>query len=388
MKKDFNKLKQRLVKLKVKFNKKNIIVLSTVFAFLILAFGLFSFANSDFFAAYSDSDEDNTSIVSDGVTVRFTGNDIIAVKSFSSRMFVLTEKLLVCVDSGGNVKYTKVHNFSNPAISVSSRYGILFNCNSHEYMIFTSKGIIYEGKSENEHDIITAAINGEGTIALSTKSDDSACRVYLHTKKGERKYIWSCGEEYVVCLDISQNGKKIVCGAIGAEKGEMLSKTYLLDIYTDTAQCEFSESGNGIVDVKLKGKKIISTFLNERLVYDTLSAKGAAERSKFSSAACCIYTDSDANTAVITDEVGDFDKSNLTVYTDNNEVMYALSVDGEACDVVMKGKKTYVACDNAVYEISKGEIKNQSRADFNIKGMVICKGKIYVYSSGALSGIS
>lgn len=372
-------------KLKVDFNKKNIIVISAVVVLVFLSFIVYGMYDAGFFTAYSDTAGGDSSVISDNKSVKFTGNDIITVESFSSKMFVLTEKLLVCLEPNGDVRYTKVHNYSNPAVSISGKYGVLFNRNSQEYMIFTSKGIVFEGRTEEELDILTASVNSDGAVALSTKSNDSACRVYLYNKKGEKKYAWSCGEEYVVCLDISSNSKKIVCGAIGAEKGEILSKTYLLDIFKDTAQCEFDEKGNGIVSVKLKGKKIVSVFLDERLIYDTLSAKGAAEKSKYASSALCTYTDSSGNSAVVTESLSGFGTSDCTVYTDDNKVMYTVSVDGKGTDVILKGKKAYIACDDTVYETAKGEVKNSFEADFNIKGIVICKGKVFVYSSGILT---
>ena len=166
-------MKEKLQKLKVNLNRKNIIVIVAAVAVISVAVGVFSFLRSDFHNAYSDGENGAESLFSsivssDGKGVTFTGNDIITVKSFSGRMFVLTEKLLASVDSDGEIRYTKVHNYKNPAIEVSDKYGILFNRNSHEYMIFTTKGIIYDGSSDEENDIIAAAINNEGTFALST----------------------------------------------------------------------------------------------------------------------------------------------------------------------------------------------------------------------------
>lgn len=380
-------------KLKVKLNKKNKIVVGAVAALIAVAVAFFAFMNSDYHNAYSDSENSSESLFSsivsskDGAGVSFTGNDIIMVKSFSSRMFVLTEKLLAAVDSDGEIKYTKVHNYQNPAIEVSGNYGILFNRNSHEYMIFTTKGIIYEGKSEDENDIIAAAINNEGTVALSTKSDTSACRVYLHSKKGERKYIWACGEEYAVTLDVHSNSKKIAVGAIGAKEGEILSKTYLLDIYSDKAQCEFSSGGESITDIKYLGKNIVSVFSDERLLYDINAAKGAPEKSKYINTAVSTYTDDSGNTAVLSDSISGFDKAAVTVYDSKNQVKFTVNLDGKPVAVALKGNTAFAVCGNTVYEVSKGKIRSAVEVDFNIDGLVICKGKSFAYSSGLLKEI-
>lgn len=386
-------MKEKLQKLKVNLNRKNIIVIVAAVAVISVAVGVFGFLRSDFQNAYSDGENGAESLFSsivssDGKGVTFTGNDIITVKSFSGRMFVLTEKLLASVDSNGEIRYTKVHNYKNPAIEVSDKYGILFNRNSHGYMIFTTKGIIYDGSSDEENDIIAAAINNEGTFALSTKSNSSASRVYLHTKKGEIKYAWACGEEYGVTLDVHSSSRKIAVGAIGASGGEILSKTYLLDIYSDTAECDFMLSGEGITDIKYMGKNIISVFPKERLLYDVKSAKGAPQKSAFVTEAVATYTDADGNTAVISDGIDGFDKTSLTVYTGKNQVKYKTELEGKPGAVVLKGNKSYVSCGNKVYEVSKGKLRDSAVLDFSPDGLVISEGRIFAYSSGFLKQVN
>lgn len=385
-------MKKKLQKLKVNLNRKNIMIVVAVASVAVIALGVFGFLRSDFNNAYSDGENSSeglfSSIVSsDGKGVTFTGNDIITVKSFSGRMFVLTEKLLACVDSGGEIRYTKVHNYKNPAIEVSDKYGILFNRNSHEYMIFTAKGIISEGTSDEENGIIAADINNEGTFALSTKSDSSASRVYLHTKKGEIKYAWACGEEYAVILDVHSSSKKIAVGAIGASGGEILSKTYLLDIYSESAECDFALSGEGITDVKYMGKSIISVFPKERLLYDVKAAKGAPQKSEFVTEAAAAYTDESGNTAVISEGIDGFDKTLLTVYTSKNQVKYKTELEGKPGAVVLRGKTAYVSCGNKVYEVSKGKIRTSAVLDFTADGLVISEGKLFAYSSGFLKEV-
>ncbi len=386
------RMKKKLQKLKVKLSKKNMIVIVTAVAVIAVAFGVFGFLRSDFHNAYSDGENGAESLFSsivssDGKGVTFTGNDIITVKSFSGRMFVLTEKLLASVDSDGEIKYTKVHNYKNPAIEISEKYGILFNRNSHEYMIFTTKGIINEGTSDEENDIIAAAINNEGAFALSTKSDSSASKVYLHTKKGEKKYIWACGEEYAVTMDVHPSSKKIAVGAIGASGGEILSKSYLLDIYSDKAQCDFSLEGEGITDIKYTGKSIISIFPGKRILYDIKAAKGAPQKSEFTASAVSTFTDGSGNTAVISDGISGFDKTSLTVYTNKNEVKHTAELDGKPGAVVLKGKTAFVSCDGKVYEVSGGKIKDTVILAFNPGGLVVSGGKLFAYSSGFLKEV-
>ena len=385
-------MNELIKKIKVKLNQKNIIIVIAVVAVMAVAIGFFSYMTSDFHNAYSDAEGSTENLFysssSDGKGLSFTGNDIITVQSFSSRMFVLTEKLLAAVDTDGEIKYSKVHNYLNPAIKVSGKYGIIFNRNSHEYMIFTKRGIVYEGKSVDENDIIAASINDNGDIALATKSDTSASRVYLISKDGECKYIWACGEEYAVVLDLYENSKKIAVGALGAKDGEIMSKTYLLDIYSDKAQCEFTYEGDGITDIKFLGKDIISVFSKERVIYDIKAAKGAPEKAEYVSEAVSTFTDENGNTAVISDSISGFDRTALSVFDSKNEVKNTINLDGKPETVVLRGKTAYVCCGDIVYKVVPGKIKDTSELDFDAFGLTLCGGKLFAFSSGILREVN
>ena len=107
-------------------------------------------------------------------------------------------------------------------MTVCDKYGVVYDRASSKYFVFDEKGLVYEGVSENGKHIITAAINNRGEVAFVTKSDDSACHVSLADKTGEIVYAWACGEEYGVSLDVSPDGKEILCGAIGLSIGFLI----------------------------------------------------------------------------------------------------------------------------------------------------------------------
>ena len=100
-------MKKLKTKLKVKLNQRTIIILSGIIAVILVAVGVFSFMTSDYHNAYSDSESGSENLFFSSTEsengVSFTGNDIITVQSFSSRMFVLTEKLLASVDTDGEI---------------------------------------------------------------------------------------------------------------------------------------------------------------------------------------------------------------------------------------------------------------------------------------------
>ncbi|MBE6774801.1 MAG: hypothetical protein E7543_01255 [Ruminococcaceae bacterium] len=318
-----------------------------------------------------------------GFPVTFSNNDIIRVESFSSRLFVLGKKILTCVSDRGAVKYNHIFTFTNPDMTVSENYGLVYDRASCRYFIFNEKGIIYEGESENKKHIITAKINNRGDVALVTKSDDSACRVSLVDKKGRVLYIWACANEYGVCLDMSEDSREILCGTIGSLEGSVYSKLYLLGIYSDSDVKEMTVEDNAVVDVRLSGRRVIATCNGARVVFTVRGSEITEEKVTYPSKIIALHSDKSGNTAVVTNKVGSFGTNEITVYNKNNAISYVGFTDGEIVDVICRGKRVYLLTDSAIYEsCSDGSFSSVGTKEISGEGLVICKSRLYYYSKG------
>lgn len=318
-----------------------------------------------------------------GFPVTFSNNDIIRVESFSSRIFVLGKKILTCISDSGKVKFNRIFTFTKPDMTVSENYGLVYDRASSKYFIFNEKGVIYEGESENKKHIITAKINNNGDVAFVTKSDDSACRVYLVDKSGKVLYIWACADEYGVCIDLSDDGKEIVCGTVGSENGTVYSKLYKLETYSEEIAAEQRLDGSAVVDVKLVGRKAVVTADNCRSVFTFRGSTIKDDHIAISESATSFYSDKSGNTVVVSDKVGTISKKEITVYNKNNDITYVGFTDGDVVDVICRGKKVYLLTDKAIYESeSDGSFKVVGTKEISGEGLVICKSRLYYYSTG------
>ncbi|MBQ3137104.1 MAG: hypothetical protein IJB74_06455 [Clostridia bacterium] len=319
-----------------------------------------------------------------GFPVTFSNNDIIRTESFSSKIFVLGKKILTCITDSGKIKYNHIFTFTNPEMTVSEKYGLVYDRASPKYLIFNSKGVIYEGESENGKHIIAADINNKGDVALVTKSDDSACRVSLTDKKGRVIYIWSCAEEYGVSVDLSEDGQEILCGVLGSENGTLYSKIYLLDIHSEDEAVGYKTEDSALIDVKLSGKRAIVTFNNGRSVYTFRSSGVKEDHIPYSSDGVdMIYSDKNGNTAVASKKIGSFNTNEIYVYNKNNDIIYVGHTDEEIVDVICRGKKVYLLSDTAIYESSSdGTFEAVGTKEISGEGLVICKSRLYYYSTG------
>ena len=339
--------------------------------------------------AFSSGNEDvyDSSVVgSDGFPVSFTSNDIKAVESFSSRLFVLTEKILTCIRSNGEVEYTKTFTFVEPEITVSDKFGLIYDRASSKYLLFNSKVTVYEGSPEGDRHIVTATVDSKGNMAFATKSEDSACRVYLVDKNGNIMFIWSCAEEYAVKLDISSDAKEILCAALGAYNGEIYTKLYKLNIKDDKKQKEYVASGTACVDVSFYGKdKAIVTCLDKRILFNLNTDDGAPVESEFPTEGMLIDSDSNGYTAVLCNKITSFENDEAILYDKNNSVIYKTDVPDGIIDMVVIGKKVYcLTADSVIYLTDNGEVKKTVECEAKGNGLAVMDKKAYYYSLGTL----
>lgn len=381
-------LKPKKKKAQKKRDSKYILVGAVVLTAVLIILGAIVFSSDKVISDDRVSSEDSEllSTVSEnemGFPVSFSNNDIIRVESFSSRLFVLSQKLLTCVSDRGAVRFNHIFTFTNPEMTVSENYGLVYDRASPKYFIFTEKGVIYEGETENKKHIITAKINNRGDVVLVTKSDDSACRVSLTDKKGKVLYIWACAEEYGVSVDLSEDSKEILCGTIGSENGTVYSKLYLLGTYSDSDVKEMTVKDNAVVDVKLMGRKVIATCNNSRTVFTVRNSGITEETALYPSKIIAFASDKSGNTAAVTNKVGSFGTNEITVYNKNNDITYVGYIDGEIADVICRGKRVYLLTDSAIYEsLSDGTFSSVGTKEISGEGMVICKSRLYYYSTG------
>ncbi len=318
-----------------------------------------------------------------GFPVTFSNNDIIRVESFSSRIFVLGKKILTCISDKGKIKYNRIFSLTQPDMVVSENYGIVYDRASSRYFIFNHTGVIYEGETENKKHIISAKINNRGDVALVTQSDDSACRVSLTDKKGKVLYIWACADEYGVSIDLSEDAGEILCGTIGSENGTVYSKIYLLDTRSEEQNQTFEIEENAVVNVNLIGRKAIATCNNSRVIFNLRNSGEKEEKIAYSSKIAGFSCDKSGNTAVVTNIAGSFGKNEITVYNKNNEITYVGYTDEKIIDIICHGKKVYLLTDRTIYEsLSDGTFGAVGTKEISGEGLVICRSRLYYYSTG------
>lgn len=383
---DFKKEKERLQKIRAE-GKKSTKVIVAVIVLITVLLGTYLLAVvrekpdlSDDTVYYTQGEEKG------GFPVSFTSNDIISCEAFSSRIYVLTAKTLSAYKSNGENSFNVDFTFVDPAMTVSEKYGLVFDRGSSKYFVFNDKGLFYEGTTDGDRHIIQAAVDSKGNCAFVTKSEDSSCRVSFVNKAGKLVYMWSCAEEYVVAVDISSDSKELLCGAVGAYNGDILTKVYKLDINSDEEAKSFSLVGSGCVDVSFYGMdKAIVTCLDKRVIFNFRTDDGSPVEVAYTTEAEFIYSDGNGYTAVVTEKINSFDSVELSLYDKNNSVQFKAELPKDIIDVRVYGKNVFcLSRDSVIYLDSKGRIKKEVPCESKGDGLVVLSSRAFYYTVGNL----
>lgn len=360
-----------------KSGKKNKIYIAIILVLIAVSFSIVFLSGIDYEEIY-DKQESAASY-----PVNFTSNDIIDVKSIGSDIFVLTKKLLICLNSRGETEYTLNFTFSDPAINVSNKYGIVFDRMSEKYLVFSRKELVREGSVTAGNYIFTANVNDKAEVLVTTKSNTSASEIILFNSKGKETFAWSCAEEYIISTDMKND--KILCGCIGSFNGDLFTKIYLLDADKKQSIREYTISDSLLTDVSLIGNDAIITCQDKRVIYDTTKKDSAADTVSFSSTAVFFAEDFNCNMAIISNASYSTGEYCLTLYNNNNEIEYSVELDSVIKDVICNDKAVYILGNDSVVQIAKnGTQKTDLIFEENNFGIVKANGSIYCYNMGGV----
>lgn len=369
--------------------RKHIIITVFVFLLIFLVFAVYSFFDSYFYKKNSEAINDGGIVISSdngGFPVTFTSDDIISADCIASKMFVVTKKMLSSISTSGKVNCLSNFTYAEPTMVTGEKYGIVYDRAGSRYMLFNKSGVINNFETDDKAQIIAAAINDKGRYVLVTKSKNSACDVKVFDKNSKAVYIWKCSDEYVVSVDISDDGEDIFCSAIGASDGVIYTKIYHLNIYEKKHVNEYIAEGSAVVDTKINSKhNVIVTCDKSRLLIDpSADKKESLNEIRYGADALACDSSDTGYSAVVSHKLGSFDKNELTLYDKKNRIVYKCDIDSRVSDIICKGRTVYLLTENSIIVVSNGRITQTVTTDVIGTGMVVCENKLYYYSSGTL----
>ena len=194
--------------------------------FIISLFSPVSFVESteNFFAGIGASGDFPVELsVSARNDIRNVGNDIL----------LLTDSNINLYTSGGGRIFSRQHGYSNPKSVCSQTRILTFDTGSTSYRVDNRSETVINSTTNGA--ILCAAISYNGTYALNTYSAQYICETTVYSNKGEARFRWNSAEQHITTIALSNDGKQIAIGSVGAKNGEYISTVRIFNINSTEA---------------------------------------------------------------------------------------------------------------------------------------------------------
>ena len=321
-----------------------------------------------------------------GFPLSFPSSNIVDIEAVDSSIYVLTNEMLYCISSSGKLKFSEVLNYSQPVIKTSGKYGIVFDRMSGKYLIVSKSRIIYSAKSLDSAQIITAQISGDGSYAIASRSSEAACILTYYDKRGREKFSWACMKDHIVSIDIASNGRKLACAALSASEGEIETKVYLLDIYSDKTEWEHTVKGSAAVNICFVSSGRLGLLCNNaNLILDPGKDEPVVLNDKYTSTLLDSYTDKSGYRVTLTAKFGSFSGCELKCFSPGGSVAYVYETESKVSDIFCSGKRAYLLTDSQIICINSfGNESKRVNLEAAGLGITVASGRIYYYSLNTL----
>ena len=362
-----------------------------VSAFLLVSWGEKNAAQNENSNVITDDASENEGLrvgkqsSEKGFPVSFSSSGIKDIKAVKNNIIVLTKEMINCVSKNGSHVFSEVLNYAEPVLKVSGKYGIVYDRLSGKYTVFNNRKILFSKSTENESQIITAQISPSGNYAITSRNSDSASLLSYYDKNGKLIYAWACSKEYIVAVDIAENKKNILCAALNAQNGEILTKVYLLDVTKEETQWETELEATAAIDCFFTSPSKAVIVCNDKRVALMLKKDRPPVISSYSSGVMNYSSDSSGNSAIVTSKFGSFDSYEVTFYNSSNAITGSAVVKEKIIDIKCIGQKAYVLTSNSVITVSaSGKISTKIELDDVELGLEVSGMNIYHFSLGYL----
>ena len=316
--------------------------------------------------------------------VSFSTNDIKDVKVMGNNLLVLTKKFVTALDKSGDILWEHSFTYGDSAVFTSDRYAVVFDRLSNKYTVIDKDGKADERKTDISGQIFNAKVTDKGEVMLALKSDSSSSLVALIDKKGEDKFIWSCTQEYAVDLALSDDGKTLFCGSIGASGGEMYTKVYALRV-KDGEEKSYTLPSSSCISINTVSSDRFNVLTTDGLyVFDSSKDEMLINSVPFNSKLIYWASDSDGNIAALTDNTGNISENTLRVFDAKAEEKYSLSIEDSIEDIFVKGEEALLLYGDSVVAVKDGEIDRKLFFRNKAVGVVKSSRQIYCYSMGGV----
>lgn len=257
-------------------------------------------------------------------------------------------------------------------------------CNGRVLIYDTVKNaVLLASKTEKitslqlENDLLTAALAPNGWFAAVTQGGEKTAEVTVYSPEGKKKFSWSGGEDRIIGVSFSPNGKRIAVAAVGSKNAVINSRLLVFNLKKGTKAAEIPYDNTMLLRIQFnKNGGLTAVGDNRYDVYD--SRFNAKETLSFTeNVLISVAFDDDGNGVVCLAENGG-SKTSVNAISSNGTKRFQQVLDGAVQAASVSGNTTALLIGRTVTVLDKaGAVKNTFTAGAVPEAMIIAGADIY-----------
>lgn len=312
----------------------------------------------------------------DGYPYSVEGTGVKKAFVSSDKLFTFADDRTLLLSSSAKELSTEAVDYGAPMIDYKNGKAIVYDTDSGKLRIQNTSKVVSEMKLNNK--ITCGAIGDKGNFAVSSITSNNQTVFTAFNKSGEEIFKQNLGDELVTCIDLSDDGKYAVVGAIKSTNAETDSKVYVFRFDSEEYVFCFDFNRSVVMSVRYVKSHNIEVITDKSRVYITDNTTKEAEASFESNTLHDISHIDDRYTAISTLKYGS-DSSVVVDVFDGDKKAYTIDVGSSAKAVSVNERYLAVLTDSKVTIYNKkGEVKAEMSADVSANDVIVSNKKVYI----------
>ncbi len=316
-----------------------------------------------------------------GFPYSLEGENVKKIDAIGERMLIVSDGESLVLDSkAGELFSYQLGNAEPKAISFNGR-ALIYSSGSNKVVLQSKTEQL--GSIEENGAVVTAALAKNGWFA-TVHSAEGHSVLTVYNSKFEKEFIWECSNERITAVSLSSNGRRVAVCATGVENADIYSRVVVFNTKDRTPLSDSKFSGALFLRVFFTSSDTVIAAGDNKTVALDKEGNKIDELTYSENSIAAVETDEKGNVAVCCSEFGG-SKSVITVFKNNGERRYAVTVNGEPSDIDIRSGKLAVALANEIVVYNgKGAEKNRVSTSSAAEEVMLCSNDIFTVENGML----
>ncbi len=303
---------------------------------------------------------------------------------FKNGLLVASDSELKLFTSTGRVTLTEGSEFTNPRVSVSSGYALIYDQGRKAFSIYNSFVKLYSERTDYPIALADMAENGQFLIVTSSSKYSSVVKIYSNDFSMICEYSKN---DRVISASLSENGRFAAITSLSAQDGESRVSVSILDTKKNEVVSELLLSGDMPYMCEFLSNERIVLILDSRVCVINRRGDIIGEFA-YPSSLERIDIQGDGFALLFSENGGG--KKSLDVFDKDCVIVFSKQVGGSVKDMRLSDGAVYILKSREVVRISTSlgtEAVKETHLD-NARLLVLGDGRLLVCSQTAGSYIS